>query len=223
MISNVRVALGLLIAALATTSATADPLTISVIGAGGVTSFSSSWSQEPQAAPVIFTVSLAQIWTGLDPVALRFSNVTPGSYLDITTEATNQTGVTWTSWGSRTAALEPAALPPVHGTFFASREGFFTQSAYWRGVPEDVFARCNDVYFSLECGPNQGNVLTAYNGAVAQGETLSIRYLLHVDHGDFSLTQTPNAPVPEPATLGFLALGLVGVAVRRHRLATRPY
>ena len=78
-------------------------------------------------------------------MALRFSNVTPGSYLDITTEATNQTGVTWTSWGSRTAALEPAALPPVHGTFFASREGFFTQSAFWRGVPEAVFARCNEV------------------------------------------------------------------------------
>ena len=136
MISNVRVALSLIIGALATTPATADPLTISVIGAGGVTSFSSSWSQEPQAAPVIFTVSLAQIWTGLDPVALRFSNVTPGSYLDITTEATNQTGVTWSSWGSRTAALEPGALPPVHGTFFASREGFFTESAYWRGYPK---------------------------------------------------------------------------------------
>lgn len=224
MISNVRVALGLVIAALATTPATADPVTISVIGAGGVTFFSSSWSQEPQAAPVIFTVSLTQIWTGLDPIALRFSNVTPGSYLDITTEATNETEVTWTSWGSRTAAMEPGALPPVHATFFASHEGFFTMNAYWRGVPEAVFARCSEVYFSHECGPTNGNVFTAYNGTVAPGETLSIRYLLHVDHGDFSLTQSPNAPVPEPATLGLLVLGLVGVAgreVRRHRSAAR--
>ena len=51
MISSVRVALGLIIAALATTSATADPLTISVIGAGGVTSFSSSWSQDRRPLP----------------------------------------------------------------------------------------------------------------------------------------------------------------------------
>ena len=149
MISNVRVALSLIIGALATTPATADPLTISVIGAGGVTSFSSSSSQEPQAAPVIFTVSLAQIWTDLTrgaAVQQRHSRQLP----DITTEATNQTGVTWTSWGSRRAGARGAAA----GARDVLREPgrLFHRECLLARVPEAVFARCNEVSSSSSAG-----------------------------------------------------------------------
>lgn len=195
--------------------ANAEPFRVSVATAGGVTAFSGTAVPAP-GVPTILDVSLSEIWTGADPLTLLFSGVAPGSYLDITTEATNLTGVPWTSWSSRTDALAADALPPVHVLFEASNQGFFTMMASWVGVNEKVFASCDAIYAAHECVPPfYGNLLTAFNGSVAPGETLRLRYVLRVDHGDFSLTQTPNAPVPEPGTLLLFGTGAAAVALRK--------
>jgi hypothetical protein len=204
------------------TSAGADPLRVSVVSAGGLTAFSGT-AAPASSEPIIFNVSLFESWTGTEPAVLRFTDITPGSYLDITTEATNLTGVTWSSWSSRTAAVDPDALPPVHVMFQASNEGFFTMMAAWVGVDDTVFAQCGAVYAAHECVPPfYGNLLTAFNGAVAPGETLRLRYVLRVDHGDFTLTQVPNAPVPEPATLVLFSTGAAAIALRKRRRSRTP-
>ena len=124
---------------------------------------------------------------------------------------------TWTSWAF--AALEPAALHPCTGRSSRARKAFSPRVPSGAGTLKPCFAPCDEVY-RLECGPTQGNVLTVYNGASASGRNAEHRYVLHVDHGDFSLTQTRTRPYRNRRHLTCFALGLVGVAVRRHRLAT---
>jgi hypothetical protein len=217
MIRTPQVAALVISVCLLSSPATADPVSISVATAGGVTLFSSTVVSAP-GVPTVSYVSLSETWTGADPIVLRFAGFAPGSYLDITTETFNLTGETWTSWSSRTAAVEADALPPVHVMFEASKEGFFTMMASWVGVDDELFARCATTYAAHECVPPfYGNLLTAFNGSVAPGETLRLRYVLRLDRGDFSLTQTPNAPVPEPGTLLLFGTGAAAVALRRRR------
>ena len=194
--------LALAVATLVVPQAQADPVSISLVGTnGGIASAGSTVTLQsvlPDGRQ-IFDIVIDENWQSLAPGVLSFANFPEGSILDITKMVANNTGSTWTSFQNLTET-DDANVPPFGFTFEAIETTFFEYEASWQ-MSANQFARCQQLFPS--CGDSfRGNLFTQLNGTISPGETGRIRFLLQVDRGDFTLTQTPgDAPVPEPSTL----------------------
>ena len=208
--------LALAIATIVVPQAQADPVSISLqstnAGLASIRSTVTLQSQLPDGRQ-LFNIVIDENWQSLAPGVLSFANFPEGSILDITKMVANNTGSTWTSFENLTET-DDANVPPFGFTFEAIEGTFFEYEASWH-LSANQLARCQQLFPS--CGdPFRGNLFTQLNGTISSGETGRIRFLLQMDRGDFTLTQTPgDAAVPEPSTL--LLFGTAALAAWRAR------
>jgi hypothetical protein len=138
----------------------------------------------------LFNIVIDENWQSLAPGVLSFANFPQNSILDITKMVSNNTGTTWTSFENLTET-DDANVPPFGFTFEAIEATFFDYDMSWQ-LTANQLARCQQL-FPAECGARfYGNLFTPLNGTISPGETGRIRFILQMDRGDFTLTQTPR-------------------------------